>query len=413
MRPLRALVAPLLAALMAIPILVTGGAAPAGAAPAPLTIALIASLTGLAASNNVNATQGFLARIDLQNAEGGVNGHKLVPLIIDDQTSASTVVTGVQDAISRGAIGIVSDSSLFFEAAKYAQQAGVPVTGTDSDGPEWGEQPNTNMFSSDFGSVNPKYPVNTLYGKILKMLGGTRLAAYGYGISPDSARAVETEAQSFARVGGTTPIKNTSVPLGGVDFTSDALVAKQAHVNALWPNLLDASNFALATAFKQAGIKLKVADYPTGYEPSIIGSTVWQDVQGQYFDSEFHPFDLPDAGTRQMQAAMMKYFHWSKSQFPSFAQYETWLGADLMIEGIQKAGQNPTRASVIKGLRSITAYNGNGLLPVTIDYSTIFGKDPPICVWLMKAEPSGFVPYSTSPVCGTDIPGTSTAGTSS
>ena len=53
-----------------------------------------------------------------------------------------------------------------------------------------------------------------------------------------------------------------------------------------------------------------------------------------------------------MQAAMEKYAHFTKSQFPTFGQYEAWAGADLMIKGLQMAGPNPTRAAVIKDLRS-------------------------------------------------------------
>ncbi len=109
----------------------------------------------------------------MQNAEGGVNGHKLVPLVIDDQTNPSLIATAVQSAISKGAFGIVSQSPLFFPAAKYPQQAGVPVTGSYDDGPEWGTQPYTNMFASDNGSVDPKYPVNTQIGDFLKQHGGT------------------------------------------------------------------------------------------------------------------------------------------------------------------------------------------------------------------------------------------------
>ena len=46
-------------------------------------------------------------------------------------------------------------------------------------------------------------------------------------------------------------------------------------------------------------------------------------------------------------------------------------GAD--VPGNSGAGSNPTHASVIKSLRSIKAYNANGLLPFTIDYATQFG----------------------------------------
>ena len=80
-----------------------------------------------------------------------------------------------------------------------------------------------------------------------------------------------------------------------------------------------------------------------------------------------------------------------------------------MIKGLQMAGSNPTHASVIKALRSIKSYNGNGLLPQNIDYSTNFGKDQAkSCGWYMVAQKNGFVPTSSSTFCGTDLPGTTT-----
>ena len=164
-----------------------GLAAGASATPAPLTIAFIDSQSGAAASQDTGTVAVFEAALKAQNAKGGVNGHQLVPLVIDDQTSPATAATGVQEAISRGAIGIVSDSALMSLVAKYPQQAGVPVTGDNSDGPEWGTQPYTNMFGTGAqGSTDPKYPVSNLFGKLVKQFGGTRLAVYALAISPNS-----------------------------------------------------------------------------------------------------------------------------------------------------------------------------------------------------------------------------------
>ena len=111
-----------------------------------------------------------------------------------------------------------------------------------------------------------------------------------------------------------------------------------------------------------------------------------------------------------MAAALQKYAHFTKTQFPTFGQYKAWAGADLMIKGLQMAGKNPTRAAVIKDLRSIKSYNVNGLLPQSLDFATDFGHDPAKeCTWMMQAEKNGFVPVSAKPFCGHDIPGTSTA----
>jgi hypothetical protein len=73
----RACRASLLAGVASLPF-VSGAvlAAPAGASPAPLTIAYITDVTGHAAAENGSSPAAFEARLDLQNAEGGVNGHK-------------------------------------------------------------------------------------------------------------------------------------------------------------------------------------------------------------------------------------------------------------------------------------------------------------------------------------------------
>ncbi len=386
----------------------TAGTAAAASEP-PITIAMISSLTGPGGSEFSSAPVGFNARIALQNAEGGVNGHKINGIVLDDQTSPTEVVTAVQDALSKGAFGIVSTSPLFFEAAKYPNQQGVPVTGGFFDGPEWGEQPYTNMFAADAGSVDPKYPVNTGIGTFLKAHGATVLCSYGYSISPSSSRAALGAVDSFVHAGGKEGELDTTVPFGGVDFTSAALVAKQKGCNAFYGTMDDNSNFALATAVEQAGIKPKVLAFPTGYEPSVIGSPVWPTLQGAYFETQFRPFQLPDAGTRAMEAALVKYAHFKTGQFPAYSQYESWLGADLMIKGLELAGKNPSRAGVIHALRNLKSYNGGGLLGYTIDYKTIFGHDvTPGCVWYVTAEKKGFVPTSDKSWCGTDLPGTTT-----
>jgi branched-chain amino acid transport system substrate-binding protein len=403
----------LAAAVAGLPLaLLATSATPASAAPAPITIAYITSITGPGGSQDANSPSGFQARIALQNAQGGVHGHKLVPLVLDDQTNPSNIATVVQEADSK-AFGIVSQSPLFFLAAKYPNQSGVPVTGSYDDGPEWGTQPNTNMFASDEGSVDPKYPVNTQIGNFLKAHGGTVLGSYGYGISPSSSRAAIATSKSFEHAGGKTGVLNTSVPFGGVDFGSIALVAKQKGINAMVPAMDANSNYALAQALHQAGVNLKATLYATGYEPDVINSPSWSTLQGAYFLSPFRPWSLPNAGTQQMQAAMQKYAHFTKTQFPSFGQYESWAGADLMIKGLEMAGSNPTQAAVIKDLRGLKSYNVNGLLPQNINYSTIFGHDlSKTCAWVMQAHKSGFTAISSTPTCGTDLPGTQTASAS-
>ncbi len=386
----------------------TGKVTSGGAAP--IKVALLTSITGVAASEYHDTPSGFLARIAQQNAEGGVNGHMLVPIVINDQGSITAAQTGVQEAVSKGAFGVVAVSPFTFAAYKPLVQQHIPVTGTSSDGPEWGEQPDTNMFASDTGSVDPSYPANTTPGLFYKAHGGTSIATYGYSVTPASRHSAEATATSAVRAGLKKTIVDTSLPFGGVDFTTAALQAKQAGVDTVYAALDNISNFALLTAFQQAGVHLKVVNFPTGIQPDIVQSPAWASVQGTYFTDSFHPTQLPSAATQAFQAALLKYEHVPTSNFPTYNVYEGWLGADLFIKGLQVAGKNPQRTSFITNLRKVTSYDGGGLLPQPINYATIFGHDAPkTCDYFLEAQPSGFVPVGTGPICGPDIPGSATA----
>jgi branched-chain amino acid transport system substrate-binding protein len=321
------------------------------------------------------------------------------------------VVTAVEDAISRGALGIVSDSPVFFLAAKYAQQAGIPVTGGSFDGPEWGMSPYTNMFAADSGSVDPKFPVNTVFSSFLRAHGGTVIGSYAYGISPTSVRGATSAAQAFRSEGGKVGVLSTSVPFGSVAFTPDALVAKQKGVNAVFAAMDANSNIALAESLAQAGIKAKAVVFPTGYGPSLVSSPAWSSVQGDYFVAEFRPANLPDAATEQLTSALQKYEHRPPGQFYDYGIAEAWLGADLMVKGIGLAGANPTSENVIHSLRGVKSYDGGGLLGQSTDYATNFGHDPAqTCLWYLRAEKTSFVPVSSKPWCGHDLAGSSVAG---
>ena len=353
------------------------------------------------------------------NAKGGIAGHKIEPLVIDDQTSPAAAATGVQEAISRGVIGIVFNTALAGLIAKYPQQAGVPVTGDNSDGPEWGTQPNTNMFGTgSTGSTDPSYPISTMYGNLMKAVGVThpRLAVYALSISPLSISSNTNVSESVKRVipSAQTVVDDSSVPYGSTAFGPTALAAKQDDVNVVWPNLDTTGDITLGTAYKEAGVKTKAIFFPVGYDPALVHSPSWANVQGDIFQVDFHPWYEPNAGTEQMQAALEKYAGWTKSQFPTYSQDTTWLGAELMLKGLQGAGANPTHASVISSLHNITNWTGNGIMPYSINYKTSFGK-PAVanCVWLTKAGPNGFVPMGTNPVCGHYLTGTSTATPSS
>ena len=339
-----------------------------------------------------------------------MNGHKLVPLVIDDQTSPGSLATGLQEAISGGAIGIVSDSPIMDLGAKYPQQAGVPVTGDSSDGSEWGTQPYTNMFGIGVsGSVDPKYPVSTLYSNVLKQYGKINVALYALGISPDSLQGSSAVTQSLQRGDSQAKVvvDDRSVPYtADTNFTTEALTAKQEGVNIVWSNLAGNDNAPLAVALQAGGHSDQGDLLPRRLQPGAHPHAGLGQRPGCHLRGARPPLLRAQRRHRADASGTHEVRRMDQEPVPDVHPVTGLAGGRLMMQGIQGAGANPTHASVIKDLRSITSWNGNGLLPFNIDYATGFGHmSSPNCIWLTKAEKNGYVPEGKNPVCGTYIPG--------
>lgn len=375
----------------------------------PITIALISSTTGVAGPQYQRSPEGFLARVAMQNANGGIDGHKLNGVVINDAGNFTQEASIVQGAVqTKGAVGVVSVTPFMFEAYRWLQQNHIPVTGSSADGGEWGTPKNTNMFPSDDGAQTPNSPATKALSTLMKKIGAKSVASLGYSISPLSSQAAKNYSAEARYAGLKASYLNTSLTFGATNFTSEALAVKKSGADLVTPALDNNSNFSLMQNVRNAGSKAKGL-LATGLEPTVVKSSSWTALQGSYFFQVWVPTQLGTKATKQFQSALKKYEHVPTSKFPDWAVYESWLGATLMIKGLLADGPNPTSQGIITKLRKVTNYNGNGLLSHPINYTALAKKKyTPTCVYYLKAVKSGFKPMDTKPVCGNIIPGTGT-----
>lgn len=149
---------------------------------------MINDSTGAASSTFVDGVGAAQARVALQNAEGGVDGRKLDLVVGDSQSSPTEFQTAAEDLVeSKGVFGIVSDSSFTFGGSSYLTKAGVPVTGEEFDGPEWGTAPNMFTYGPPGYTMynGTSYSYDTV-SKLLKSVGAKKVAVLAYGISPSA-----------------------------------------------------------------------------------------------------------------------------------------------------------------------------------------------------------------------------------
>jgi branched-chain amino acid transport system substrate-binding protein len=302
------------------------------------------------------------------------------------------------------------NSAFTYGAFKYLNKVGIPVTGEAYDGPEWGQQPNTNMFSAT--AIDPQDPAYTTLGQFLKAVGATRYAGFAYAESPSSENGVKDSEKSVETAGLANVYDNLQVPFGTVNYTSMVLQMKSQNVNAYECSCVESSDIALATSVNQGGLKA-TGVFDTGYaqltlnDPSAVAA-----AQGQYFVTSTVPFEYKTAPTMDFAAALQKYDPSYKGGIPAYGDIVSWVGMDLMIKGLEESGTNPTRQSFMTGLRGVSDYNAGGLLGNSVNFAlSDFGTAPPTqCSYWMQLKGNQFVAIKpTSKFCGSLIPNSNVA----
>jgi branched-chain amino acid transport system substrate-binding protein len=371
-----------------------------------VTVGLVTSQTGPEAAQFNGAMQGATARFDVQNAQGGVNGRTLKLVTEDDESTPTSAQTAVDVLVSQKHVfGVMSVSGVTATAFKLPQQQGIPVVGAAVDGPEWGQQPNTNMFSVEGNEGPTGLAISTEIPNLMKLAGATNVASLGNGNEPASqlvAKAFVTGAQADGLKVG---YQNYSIPIGSVDMTSAALAMKQQHIDGFYAPMIETTLFALLTDLQQENLPQKAAVLATGYGQEIFSQpSALSAGQGALYDVLQLPFEAKTPATMAEQAAFAKYEHYTG--LPNLNWSFGWLSADLFIRGLQAAGQNPTRKSFIDGLHGVTDWNGGNLLPTNVDLSLAnFGKFPATsCGYFVKLQGKNFVLFNGGkPVCGKTI----------
>jgi len=321
----------------------------------------------VSSSNFADGPQGALARFNAENAAGGVDGRKIQMITVDDTSTPAGNLAAAQRLIADGVFAVVDYSAFTYGGYKVLQKAGIPVTGWSFDGPEWGIQPNSNMFSylppiSTAWGGYYYYPNYT--GMFLKAIGADKPAGFAYGISPSSKASIQVIYEGASQSGISNCYANYSVPFGGVDFTADVLSVKNAGCNAVVGSFVDASDEAMATEISQAGLTNVKRLWYTGYDSTSLGSqAIKQAFNGSYFETNliFYPSTPPIA---TMLSNLSTYDSSFKTGgIPDFGLQGSYIAADLMIKGLEVAGNNPTRQTFISNLRQVTDYTAGGILP--------------------------------------------------
>jgi branched-chain amino acid transport system substrate-binding protein len=342
-------------------------------------LGFIGSETGVASPNFEDTAKACQARVDAQNAKGGVNGRKIDLQTVDDMSSGANL-TGAQDLVkNRHVFAVVNNSSFAFLSYRYLLGAGVPLIGGGFDGNYYSQKGNENIIDAGGnGSPPPAGIIFTNGTDVAKMLGATKIGSVGYGVSPSSSGVAKDTQKYAAKASGLKPVYlNTALEFGSTDVGPVVLGLKNAGADAVYLPLDGNTNLAIAQALQQNGVPMKAVLMASGYGQAMLDSPITKTLNSVDVVSQIYkPAELKnDPAVKQFRSDLKKYS--GITGVPDYGAYTGYISCDLAITGLQQAGKNPTRQGFIDGLHKLGTYNAADLTCQPLDISlTNFGKTP-------------------------------------
>jgi len=393
---LRALAAILVVGVATVGLVATGAGAQTETTPGvtskAVTLGFISSHTGVAAAIQANAEKACQARVDAQNAQGGVNGRKIDLETADDASSGANL-TAAQDLVqNRKAFAVIDSSAFAFLAWRFLKDQGVPMIGGGFDGSYYYNKGNESIISALGGGTPVPGLTYDTATKVMKQMGAKKVGAVGYGASPsssESARATETYGAQAQGLKGV--YLNNTLDFGSTDIGPVVLGVKNSGADGLYLPLDANTNFAIVQGLQQNGVKMKSNVLATGYSQALLDQPIAQTItKNDVMFTGYRPVELGGPAVKKFQANLKKYA--GITGVPDYGTYTAYIICDLAIQGLQAAGKTPTRQSFVDGVRSLGQYDAAGLTCAPIDVSTAsFGKvGKTSCTWFVAVENGKF-----------------------
>ncbi|HEX3459300.1 MAG TPA: ABC transporter substrate-binding protein [Acidimicrobiales bacterium] len=387
----------------------TGGGAPSGAAAvaagpvcpngaagsgpgvsaSTITLGNVSTVTGPVPGLFTSARLGTQAFIAYQNSIGGVCGRKLALSSADDDLQEAQNSTAVQSLAGQvlafvGSFSVADDGGAPAMASANVPDIGEALTPARFNLPQnFSPQPQPNGFiTGPFQYFAQKFGPNvTQHMAILAEDQGTAQAQ-----SIAQEKAMESVGYKFV-------YSSTSISPTTSDFGAIIASMKSAGVQGLIFEATAAIYGAMASQMYTAGYTIPFADWGApAYDPQFV-TTGGPGANGAILEQSLAMYEGQDAAAVPEVALFDKWYaSVSGGQSPTIYAAYGWLSGMMFVQAIN-AGGAPTRAALFNGLKTITNFNGSGMVaPVNPA-----AKTPPNCFIIIDVTNGKFVRDSSTP----------------
>ncbi|MBX3620588.1 MAG: ABC transporter substrate-binding protein [Rhizobacter sp.] len=330
----------------------------AHAEDATLTIGQVAPLSGVLASTGKQMVLGGKVCFDAVNAQGGVHGAKIRTVVLDDGYKVDETVRLTKQLTARpevlalfGFAGSANVAKLLDD--KVLANAGIALVAPYTGGDMLRKPFNPWIFHVRAGYADEAEHMV----KQLNTLGLVRMALLYQNDAFGKAGLVGVES-ALARRG-----QKLVVAAGYERNTSDVSDAvkriRAASPQAVIMVAVNKPAAAFARQYREAGgggqlFNISVVDpaelVKLGGIDNVRGLGISQVVP--------YPYQLSLPVVREFHEAMKKY---APGEEVNYTNFEEYLGAKVLVEGLRRAGPKPTRERVIHALESLSNFDLGGV----------------------------------------------------
>lgn len=360
-----------------------GSSSGSGLSGQPIKIGAIVSESGSGASAYVVSANVFNAWGKWTNAHGGINGHPVDVIVLDDQSNPATGLADAQKLIQADhVIAIAAFDNTWSGWTKYVGAQHVPIMGPSYLATPIPGAPRTDEYITDSG-------VGALFAG--EMSAGKELGASKLGsIDIQQGGDISAAYKAAAGAAGVTFVKSTLASATAPSFVSECLAVSQAGADGL------IGDFGSAQ-YKQ------VVDqcYGQGFRPVVLGlqpSNTWLSdpafTKSAAVDEGFPWFDTTNPAIANFSNALNQYAPGSLTgpNANPVEATEAWITPTVIKYAAEQGhlGNNATPQQLITGLNTVDNNTfGNITSPLT--YKNGGNLNPPNCTYIVRPSGSHWV----------------------
>ena len=339
----------------AVPLLVAGAAAAEpGITADSIIIGQVAGFTGSVAGTVKELTAGAKVYFDHINAKGGVHGRKIVLESADDGFDPKKSPEAFKKLIEEKNVFamFLSRGTPTNEAAyPVLEAAKVPLIGPSTGAMSMYDPPRRYMFP-----VRASYHSETF--KIVPQLinmGINRIALLY--VDDSFGKDALAGVQQALKDNKLTAVAVASHPRGSVKLDEAVATIGKADPQAVIMLTVADAGVAFVKQMKASGRNptfLTLSNNSSNTFIKNLGTDGWGVAV-----SQVSPY--PFSGTAPITKEFLDLVKGKADVSPSYSSMEGFIAAKVLVEGLRRAGKQPTREKLIAGLESLKAFDLGGL----------------------------------------------------